>query len=149
MLRKAWLHILLNTYHSFNYTTPRVCSIIIIKYINSSNTSTTFYKVSTGYMFQLYWAIIRPYIWTGSFNFSAFCKRLSMCWTNVYILWHHSTLCLHPEVQTRICITMNKLNLICDDVRFLLNMYVAERVTCRNMEYRKRQKYLCQFNRYK
>jgi len=37
-------------------------------------TSTTFYKVSTGYMFWPSWAIIRPYIWTGSFDFSAFCK---------------------------------------------------------------------------
>jgi hypothetical protein len=39
-----------------------MCSIIIIKYIHSSNTSTTFYKLSTGYMFQPSWAIIRPYI---------------------------------------------------------------------------------------
>jgi hypothetical protein len=49
-----------------------MCSIIIIKYIHSSNISTTFYKVSTGYMFRPSWAIIRPYIWTGSFDFSAF-----------------------------------------------------------------------------
>jgi hypothetical protein len=41
-----------------------------IKYIYSSNTSTTFYKVSTGYMFWPTWAIIRPYIWTGSFDYS-------------------------------------------------------------------------------
>jgi len=38
-----------------------ICSIIIIRYIHSSNTSTTFYKVSTGYMFLPSWAIIRPY----------------------------------------------------------------------------------------
>jgi len=38
-----------------------MCSIIIIKYIHSSNPSTTFYKVSTDYMFQPSWAIIRPY----------------------------------------------------------------------------------------
>jgi len=41
-------------------------------YIYSSNTSTTFYKVYTGYMFRPSWAIIRLYIWTGSFGFSAF-----------------------------------------------------------------------------
>jgi len=49
-----------------------MCSIIIIKYMYSSNTSTTFYKVSTGYTFRPSSAIIRPYIWTGSFEFSAF-----------------------------------------------------------------------------
>jgi len=49
-----------------------MCSIIIIKYIHSSNTCTTFYKVSTGYMFRPSWVIIRPYIWTGFFDFSAF-----------------------------------------------------------------------------
>jgi len=31
-------------------------------YIHSSNTSTTFYKVSTGYMFRPTWAINKPYI---------------------------------------------------------------------------------------
>jgi len=35
-----------------------MCSIIIIKYIHSSNTSTTFYKVATGYMFRPSWTII-------------------------------------------------------------------------------------------
>jgi hypothetical protein len=49
-----------------------MCSIIITKYIHSSNTSTTFYKVSTGYRFRPSWAIIRPYIWKGFFDFSAF-----------------------------------------------------------------------------
>jgi len=45
---------------------------ILIKYIHSSNKSTTFYKVSTGYTFRHSWAIIRPYIWTVFFDFSAF-----------------------------------------------------------------------------
>jgi hypothetical protein len=39
-----------------------MCSMTNIKYIRSSNTSTTFYKVSTGYMFRPTWVIIRPYI---------------------------------------------------------------------------------------
>jgi len=53
-----------------------------IKYIHSSNTSTTFYRVSTGYMFRPSWAIIRPNIWTGSFDFSAFWdpKLLQRCY---------------------------------------------------------------------
>jgi hypothetical protein len=59
-----------------------MCSIIIIKYIHSSNTSTIFYKVSTGYTFRSSWAIIRPYIWRGSFDFSAFWdpKLLQRCY---------------------------------------------------------------------
>jgi len=43
-----------------------------IMYMHSSNTSTTFYNVSTGYMFRPTWATIRPYIWTGSFDCSTF-----------------------------------------------------------------------------
>jgi len=55
---------------------------VTIKYIHSSNTSTTFYKVSTGNMFWPPWAIIRPDIWTGSFDFSAFWdpKLLQRCY---------------------------------------------------------------------
>jgi hypothetical protein len=52
-----------NPYTSFFLTLlVPLCSIIIVKYIHSSNTSTTFYKVSTGYMFRPSWAIIGPYI---------------------------------------------------------------------------------------
>ena len=40
----------------------QLVKVIIVKYIHSSNTSTTFYKVSTGYMFRSSWAIIGPYI---------------------------------------------------------------------------------------
>ena len=55
-----------------NQISKYASGLIILKYTYSSNTSTTFYKVSTGYMFRPSWAIIRPYIWTGFFDFSAF-----------------------------------------------------------------------------
>ena len=50
----------------FNFTSPDVFHKYHKIYIYSSNTSTPFYKVSTGYMFRPSWTIIRPYIWTGS-----------------------------------------------------------------------------------
>jgi len=53
-------------------TLCRTCQQRNIKYIHSSNTSTNFYKVSTGYMFRPTWAIIRPHIRTGSFDYSTF-----------------------------------------------------------------------------
>jgi len=43
-----------------------------VKYIHSSNTSTTFTMYPPGYMFQPTWAIIRPHIWTGSFDYGTF-----------------------------------------------------------------------------
>ena len=43
-----------------------------IKYIHSSNTSTTFTKYPPGYMFRPTWTIIRPHICTGSFDYSTF-----------------------------------------------------------------------------
>jgi len=49
-----------------------MCSITNIQYIRSSNTSKTLYKVSTGYMFRPTWAIIRPFILTGLFDYSTF-----------------------------------------------------------------------------
>jgi len=47
---------------AFNHKSSRSISPANIKYIHSSNTSTTFYKVSTGYMFRPTCAIIKPYI---------------------------------------------------------------------------------------
>jgi hypothetical protein len=46
-----------------------MCSIIIIKYIHSSNTSTTFYKVSTG----LYNILISSLIWINWAFFMVVC----------------------------------------------------------------------------
>jgi len=49
-----------------------MCFMTNINYIHSSKTSTSFYKVSTGYIFRPTWAIIRPYIWRGLFACSTF-----------------------------------------------------------------------------
>ena len=58
--------------HYLNLFWESLICLTNIKYIHSSNTSTIFYKLSTGYMFRPTWAIILPYIWTGSFNYSTF-----------------------------------------------------------------------------
>jgi hypothetical protein len=42
----------LNPEYSYDRVSFQQCKSIIIKYIHSPNTSTTFYKVSTGYMFS-------------------------------------------------------------------------------------------------
>ena len=66
---------------------------IITKYIHLSNTSIyTSKKHPLGYMFQPNWAIIRPHIWTGSFDYSTFwdpklfTKVVSQCSVLINIL---------------------------------------------------------------